>query len=209
MRQHNIQAKKQGRITDNAMTTWPDEALVMWITSKKPHWRYAFSLLAARHRPKIIRACLFRLSNHHDAEDATQDVILRVYNNLHQFQGRAQFKTWLNTIVVNYCNTFGSRRSRYTTGGHIEQLIELHEEEATTHPHDTHAEQSLVNQVMSALPDNTRQVLSLRFYSGYSLEEISRILRLNLSATKARLYRAIAQFKRAYIKLENADPLYC
>jgi len=207
MQKNTVSPQTPSNVADMPMATWPDEALVMWTTSRKPHWRYAFTLLTARHRGWILRACRYRLSNQHDAEDATQDIVLRVYKNLHQFQGRAQFKTWLNTIIVNYCNTFALRRAKYVTSEHIEQLIELHEQEKeeATPPHDSHAEQTLVNQVLSGLPENTRQVLSLRFYGDYSLEEMSRILSLNLSATKARLYRAIEQFKQAYLKLEGTS----
>ncbi len=208
MQATTVRQQKDIHVADAAMDTWSDEALISWYCSKQPKWRFAFAALETRHRPWIFRVCLFRLGNHHDAEDATQDIVLRVYNNLQQFQGRSQFKTWVNTIIVNYCNTFAVRRSKYVTSDHIEQLIELHEEAEFVTPYDALAEQELVRQAVFSLPENARQVLNLRFYGQYSLEEIARILCLPLSTTKARLYRAIEQFKILYFQLgeEKSSP---
>jgi len=197
--------------TGNDLAAWSDDALIQLAVDKGSNADNAFAILIDRHRRWILRGCLFRLSNHHDAEDATQDVIMRVYACLHQFQGRAKFRTWLNTIIVNYCNTFAVRRAKYVTRDHIEQLIEIHqqEEEVVVTPHEAHAEQAQINQALLSLSDNAQQVLRLRFYVGYSLEEIAEHLQLSLSAAKARLYRAIEQFKHLYIRLEEGKFTAC
>jgi len=197
--------------TGNDMTTWSDDALIQQAVDKGSNADNAVATLIGRHRRWIFRGCLFRLGNHHDAEDATQDVIMRVYANLHQFQGRAKFRTWLNTIIVNYCNTFAVRRAKYVTRDHIEQLIEIHQqaEEAVVAPHESHAEQAQINQALLSLSDKAQQVLRLRFYIGCSLEEIAQHLQLSLSAAKARLYRAIEQFKDVYNGLEDDAHTAC
>ncbi len=185
----------------DVMASWPDIALVSWVADKQADWPAAFSVLASRYRPWIFKRCLFRLSNYHDAEDAAQDIVMKVFAKLHQLMDRAQFRAWLKTIVDNYCNTYAQRRARYTTSDHIEQLIEMHEQEAVVPPHDVLAENEAIYQVLSSLSENARQVLKLRFFADHSLEEIARILGLTLSATKARLYRAIEQFKQLYNQL--------
>lgn len=203
MQTHGIAQSRHKPLDDHLMASWTDDELVQWITDRQDHWDFAFSRLVARHRPWIFRRCLFRLGNHHDAEDASQDIVIRVYANLHQFQGRSQFKTWLNVVIDNYCNSFALRNTRYATTGHIEQLIEQHEQQETADPYCVLAEEAVVRQILASLPENARQVLSLRFYGEFSLEEISRILRLTLSATKARLYRALEQLKNLYQQLDK------
>ncbi len=198
-----IQEKKQSEAAQNAFASWSDLALVEWVADKQTDWPVAFSVLASRYRPWVFKRCLFRLANFHDAEDAAQDIVMKVYANLHQLKGRAQFRAWLRTVVDNYCNTFAVRRARYTTCDHFEQLIELHELYAFSIPHDVLAEKELVQRALSSLPENAQQVLRLRFYADHSLEEIANILCLTLSAAKARLYRAIEQFKVQYCKLDG------
>ncbi len=211
MRTTCANAQSSEHNTGHDMTIWSDDALIQQALDKQANGDNAFAILIERHRRWILRGCLFRLANHHDAEDATQDVIMRVYACLHQFQGRAKFRTWLNTIIVNYCNTFAVRRAKYVTRDHIEQLIEIHqqEEEVVVTPHEAHAEQAQINQALLSLSDNAQQVLRLRFYIGYSLEEIADHLQLSLSAAKARLYRAIEQFKHLYIRLEDGKYIAC
>ena len=199
-----------------------DDQLIHSVVRKQGDYRIAFSTLITRHREYIYRRCLFRLGNQHDAEDATQDIVIRISNKLHLYQHRAQFKSWLSAVINNYCNTYAKRRARYITSDHIQQLIELHEagfmtcanatvsgfiDSAHVDPVELLAEKDLMHQALASLSENTQQVLTLRFFSDKSLEEISQILRLSLSATKARLYRAIEQLKNIYHRLENQSVL--
>ena len=197
-----IQADPERLVTDD-MASWADNELIDWITTSQVEPDIAFTILAARHRPWIFRRCLFRLGNHHDAEDVTQDIVMRVYASLHQFQGRSRFKTWLNVVIDNHCNSFAQRRARYASTQHIEQLIEWHEPTETTELYCVLAEQAVVRQLLTSLPENARQVLSLRFYGEYTLEDIARILCLSLSAAKARLYRALEQLKNLYQRVDD------
>lgn len=60
-------------------------------------------------------------STQHDAEDCTQEVVLRVYGGMARFEGRASFRSWLHSIVDNQRRTFAARRAKHVTTDHIEQ----------------------------------------------------------------------------------------
>jgi len=214
--------KNQQDSAEINMINLNDDELIYLVVRQQGDYRIAFSTLITRHREYIYRRSLFRLGNQPDAEDATQDIVIRVSNKLHQYQHRAQFKSWLSTVINNYCNTYAKRRARYVTCDHLQQLIELHEagnftcsstpvsgfiDTAYIDPVELLAEKDLMLQALASLPENTQQVLTLRFYADKSLQEISQILHLSLSATKARLYRAIEQLKHIYYKLENQSIL--
>jgi len=208
MQSMNLLNTDSVQTTDQAMESWPDAALVSWITHREyGKSNAALAILTERHRKWIYRVCAFRLGNHHDAEDATQDIVMRIHCSLHQYRGDAQFKSWLYSIINNYCNTFARRRARYVTSDHIQQIIEIHTQDRTLDPYLATDEQQLIMQTLASLSGNARKVLKLRFYADKSLQEISTILSLSLSATKARLYRAIEEFKKIYLKLEQFNPL--
>lgn len=193
--------------TDQLMESWPDKKLVNWITlNGKGKSDRALAILSERHRRLIYRLCVFRLGNHHDAEDATQDIVMRIHSSLHQYKGEAQFKSWLYSIINNYCNTFAGRRARYVTSDHLQQIIEIHTQDKVLDPHQDMHEQQLIKQTLASLPKHVRRLLKLRFYAEKSLQEMSEILSLSLSATKARLYRAIEEFKRIYLRLDQLLP---
>ena len=187
----------------DTMSRWSDEALIRWILANPANDGRSLSLLIQRHQPRIRRRCLFRLGNLHDAEDATQDILLRVQTRLAQFAGRSRFTTWLNVIIDNYCNTFAKRRARYQSNDDVEQRLESSNLNAIADPCSALSDSEVVQQLLSRLNVNDREVLMLRFFDEATLEEMAITLDLRLSATKARLYRSIERFRRHYQQLDG------
>ena len=69
-----------------------------------------------------------------------------------------------------------------------------------------HALSEAVSVTLERLGETAREVLLMRFYLGYSLAEIADALSISLSAAKMRLYRALAQFRTAYLE-SASEPL--
>lgn len=76
----------------------PTDALVR--AAREGHPR-AFQELVRRFRPRIRALALHLTANHSDADDVTQDVFLRAWEQLRNFEGRSAFFTWLYRIAVN------------------------------------------------------------------------------------------------------------
>jgi RNA polymerase sigma-70 factor, ECF subfamily len=76
----------------------PTEALVR--AAREGHHR-AFHELVRRFRPRIRALALHLTANHSDADDVAQDVFLRAWEQLSQFEGRSAFFTWIYRIAVN------------------------------------------------------------------------------------------------------------
>src|SRR5665213_3485988 len=76
----------------------PDVALV---ARAKAGDNAAFEQLVRQYERQIFRVALHITQNREDAEDIAQDVFLKAYQKLHQFQGNSKFSTWLVRIAVN------------------------------------------------------------------------------------------------------------
>jgi RNA polymerase sigma-70 factor (ECF subfamily) len=63
--------------------------------------REAFGRLVRRHQRRVYATALHILNNHSDADDATQETFVRAFRGLANFDGRADFFTWLYRITVN------------------------------------------------------------------------------------------------------------
>jgi len=63
--------------------------------------RAAFSALVRRHQRRVYATALHILGNHSDADDVTQETFVRAYRGIANFDGRADFFTWLYRITVN------------------------------------------------------------------------------------------------------------
>lgn len=147
--------------------------------------------LLARYRSWIFRRCLAIVGDPDDAEDATQEVLLRVYRGLEGFQGRSSFRTWLYAIIQRECWTFAARRERLSIPGKIRIEMQLHLD-TETHAHVAPISPRQMSGVLSKMPRRSREVLQLRFLRELSLPQIAMLLDLSLSATKMRLYRALS-----------------
>lgn len=77
----------------------PDEVL---LSSAKSGDREALERLLARHQPWIFNIALRMLARRPDAEDATQDILIKVLKALPNFRGDSRFRTWLYRIAVNH-----------------------------------------------------------------------------------------------------------
>ena len=84
---------------DNAPTDLEDRALVARARSGE---RKALEDLVQRHQAWIYNIAVRMLYHPQDAEDATQEILIKVLTRLSSFEGRSSFRTWLYRIVVNH-----------------------------------------------------------------------------------------------------------
>src|SRR2546427_10239401 len=86
-------------LTDRASTDAEDHALVARAQSGD---RDALEALIQRHQAWIYNIAVRMLAHPQDAEDATQEVLIKALTRLSSFEGRSTFRTWLYRIVVNH-----------------------------------------------------------------------------------------------------------
>jgi RNA polymerase sigma factor (sigma-70 family) len=75
------------------------------VTQAQAGDRTALEELLARHRPWILNLSIRILGSRADAEDASQEILLRVVKSLHTFRGESRFRTWLYRVAVNHLLT--------------------------------------------------------------------------------------------------------
>ena len=84
----------------------------------------AFRLLVQEHSGLVYRVAL-RILGVQDAQDASQEVWIRVWANMQSFRGESTFSTWLHTVTVNTCLSFRRKESRRRTREVEEELAHL------------------------------------------------------------------------------------
>ena len=180
------------------MDALSDDELVARCKAELPYNVNAYRELLRRHEPLVYRSCLKMLGSVQDAEEACQDSFLQVFHKIGQFEGRSAFKTWLYRIVYNRCietRRKHARRNQY----HTKLKEEVENEELSNSNKDSHNELTgKVHDVIAEMNGDERRLITLRYISGLSIQEISDVLEIGLSATKMRLYRAQERFKEIY-----------
>ena len=187
------------------MDALTDDELVARCKTELPYNVTAYRELLRRHEPLVYRSCLKMLGSVQDAEEACQDAFLQVFHKIGQFEGRSAFKTWLYRIVYNRCietRRKAARRSEI----HAKLVEEITQDEISREDPDMQNELTgKVHEVIAKMSGEDCRLVTLRYVSGLSLQEIADVLEIGLSATKMRLYRAQEKFKEIYIDLDTGE----
>ena len=159
----------------------------------------AFSVLAERHRPAMLRVAHRITATLEDAEDAIQDSFLRAFVHLKSFDGRSSFLTWLTRIVIN--SSYMILRKRKQRGREISVDSPVEPDDNSSHfqladdRRNTEKEYiarerlEIVNARIQRLPRIFKNAIALRM-SGGSMKEIADIEGISVEAVKSRLLRA-------------------
>ncbi|MEW5938380.1 MAG: RNA polymerase sigma factor [Chloroflexota bacterium] len=159
-----------------------------------------FQTIYDAYQPKILRY-LSRFIGESEAEDLTQDTLVKVHQSLGGFRGEAQLSTWIYRVATNVALD----RMRQPSFRRVEQasvsdeIVEAKISERQKPP----IEKALIRNEMNdcirgyveKLPDDYRVALVLSEYEGIKNSEIAEILGVTLETVKIRLHRAKAKLK--------------
>ena len=148
----------------------------------------AFTLLVDRHLQPCLRFATRMLGSRHDAEDATQEALLRAYRALASYESATPFRTWLFAILVNRCRTALLQRGRY-----LRRVVADDEVLARATSNDTGATTELrieIDRAVAMLDPDQREAFLLKYVEQLSYEEIASATGVGVSALKMRVKRA-------------------
>lgn len=177
-----------------------DTQLVELLQADRAADTRAFDVLVRRHQQFVVANCRFLTRSSNDAEDLAQEVFVKAYFALQRFEGRSQFRGWLQRIKVNHCLNH-LRKTRGTV------MVDVDDETVADDPRlaaparahsdlESSEERARIARVLDAMSDTLRIPLILRDADGLSYDEIAAQLGLKLSAVKMRIKRGREEFRR-------------
>jgi RNA polymerase sigma-70 factor (ECF subfamily) len=157
----------------------------------------AFEQLYRDHLRDVYSYAYYRVGNHHDAEDLTEQAFLQAYRHFERARRESDgrpLRPWLIRIAHNLASNYYRDRARKPTAA-------LDAVEPPSHPHGTErvvAGREELREVIARLdelPEDRREALIMRFALGMSNREIARALGRTDGATKVLIHRAIKQLE--------------
>ena len=152
----------------------------------------ALEELVRRFHP-ALHAYLSKMLSPQDAEDALQDVFLKMANGLDHYRDRDRFGAWIFTIAVNRARDLLRQR-----GGRAPSLPEPVGEPLLTAGED----QARLSEAIRRLPAQLAEPLLLIYQQDMSQAQVADVLGISVAAVKMRVYRAIRQL-RSLLKEEQ------
>ncbi len=155
-----------------------------------------FADLIRKYENRIYGLCRHMMGDADDAQDAAQDVFVKVYGNLKTYRPDSSLYTWLYRITVNTCLDY--RKKKHPESFEDEPAIDklpsarplpdrLYESKETGH---------LIEEALRRLPKAFKAVIVLKEIEGLSYEEISEVLHTSVGTVKSRISRAREELKR-------------
>lgn len=154
----------------------------------------AYEELMRRYQATLYNVCARYLGNERDADDVSQEIMLKVLYGLKKFEGKSKFKTWLYSITYNECITQyrkEKRKRRLLDALSLNPVEEASESDTPDIKENTSLDRWLLN-----VNQIDREIIILRFVAELEFQEIANIMHLGLSATKMRYKRAIDKLRR-------------
>jgi RNA polymerase sigma-70 factor, ECF subfamily len=157
----------------------------------------AFAEVIELYKDKVFQICFRMLGNRHEAEDISQEAFIRAYVNIHTFNQKRKFSTWLYRIATNLCiDRIRKKKPDYYLDAEVKGTdgLTMYSQVAADGqlPEEEVEEMELqaeIQRQILKLPDKYRSVIVLKYIEELSLQEISEILDLPLGTVKTRIHR--------------------
>jgi len=159
----------------------------------------AFEQLVQEHYTKIYNIALGLTGSPHDAEDAAQNVLIKLHNSIGSFKFQSKFSTWVYRITTNVCLDEARKKKRSKTSAMADMddsLYETPSKDSSPEEHYISAEKrNALYKGISQLKKEHKQIIILRDINGFSYSEIAEITKCSEGTVKSRISRARSSLK--------------
>lgn len=153
----------------------------------------AFEELIRQYEKKVYTLCFRMCGNSEDAEEAAQDAFLALWRGIDRFRQESSLSTWIYRLATNACiDTLRRRKKQSGSVSLDDEELFVDAVDTSPQPQETveHREtQKLLQEGLSALPEEYRKVLILREIEGLSYTEIAESASIELGTVKSRISR--------------------
>lgn len=185
-----------------------DEELVSGIIDSNQLY---FKILVDKHQSLVLNTCFHFTHNKNDAEDITQEVFIKVYQSIENFNNQSKLSTWLYKIAVNKSLNYIRDHKKNTLLKSIENLFydnsksELQIEDTSSQLEEELDDSKIqrltvLRNAIAELPNNQKTAFILHKYEEVSYKEIAVIMNISLASVEGLIHRAKMNLQKNILK---------
>ncbi len=155
----------------------------------------AFTALVDRFRDRVWRVCWRLMGDEHDAQDAAQEVFVRLFFDRGKFAGRSRYSTWLHGVVIRTCLTLRRGRSRRrrretadSAAGDDAGPVQMHADPRPAAAHAVEAAHDAAR-LLDGLDEEDRALVLMKFAEGHDYDELAEMFGTTAGALRMRVSR--------------------
>lgn len=160
----------------------------------------AFEAIVHRYHGPLLGYVERLLKHHEKAEDFVQETFLRLIHQLQSGKPPHHVRAWLYRVAGNLCKDYW-KSLRYRYESQSESIEEVEQQDRRPSVVEIYERQETRKEIMASLDELTetqRQIVILRFYQDFKLQEIAEVMDMTLSNTKTHLYGALRKLKSRF-----------
>jgi RNA polymerase sigma-70 factor, ECF subfamily len=158
----------------------------------------AFAEIVHEHQAMVFSLAYHFLNDVSLAEELAQEVFLQLYQSLSKIESPAHLLFWLRKVTSHRCIDW-ARRQNTRRQLSLEDVPELPAPASTSDPILARK----LRQLVAALPEKSRMIVTLRFQEGLQLAEIAEVLEMPINTVKSQLQRSLAKLHEKLIAVEK------
>ncbi len=156
----------------------------------------AFEAIVKKYHNVLYYTALGIVGSGWEALDICQETFIKAFNSINSLKDKSKFRSWINRILVNKCNDYFRKNKNEVCVDFIEETGGFIEEGS---------EESIdLLRALSSLKENSRVVLTLRYFQDLSLKEIAAILDIPEGTVKSRLSNGLEEMRKLMKGYKNS-----
>jgi RNA polymerase sigma-70 factor (ECF subfamily) len=161
----------------------------------------AFAELYERFKSRVLNLAYRYLGNREDAEIATQDAFLKVWNHADKFRGSAQVWTWIYRVTVNACLNMKVRKRIPTED--LDDKVPAGTEHQPADVHARRQQEEIIRRALECLPPDQRMATVLSRFEEMSYEQVAQTMGKSVRAVATLLFRARENLRTRLMPLQK------
>jgi RNA polymerase sigma factor (sigma-70 family) len=172
-----------------------EDALEQYLASQNVNY---FNLLYDRYTNKVYAKCMSMLRDQELAEDATQEIFVKILLSLSKFNGKSKFSTWLYSITYNYCidQIRKEKNENFVQVNDFSRIDKVDDDMYESEIKETNVFR--LKEVMDKMNAEDKCILLMKYQDELSIKDICNILDKTESAVKMKILRAKEKFLKIY-----------
>ena len=159
--------------------------------------RAAFGKLAQKYRDQVLALTFDFLKDYESAKDIAQDVFIKAFKNMRDFEEKAQFSSWLYRITVNACLD-AQKRVKNRPETRIESSEHETAEQRVKENNQLDSIDDTMAYALEQLSNNQRTAVILRYFHDKTIQEIAEVIDCAESTVRIHLHRAMQKMSNIF-----------
>lgn len=167
--------------------------VIRLVRESKKGSKEALLQLVMNEKDDYYRLAYTYMGNEHDAMDAMEEMIVKVFEKINQLKKEEAFYSWSKTILVNTCKTLLRKQKKVVFVD--DWSYGEHPEPVTSDPYLKSERKMDIQQMLKQLNEDQREAIQLKYFYGLDYQSIATLTNVSIGTVKSRVFQGLKKLK--------------